>query len=89
MREVEPQPVRGDERSGLADVRAELPPQRGVQEMGGRVIAPCGVADGRIDGRGHDVPFAQRSLLDAHDVESGAARRRALDVLNGGEEAVS
>ena len=44
VHEVEPQPIRRDERPRLLDVRAEHLPQRRVQQVRGGVVAPRRVA---------------------------------------------
>jgi hypothetical protein len=40
MDEIEPQAIRGDERTRLLDVRPEHLPQRRVEQVGGGVIPP-------------------------------------------------
>ena len=69
--EVEAQPVGRDERTPLLDVRAEFGAQRGVQEVGRRVIslrAGAGAGgDRRRDRRAGGEPLGR--TLDAADVE--------------------
>ena len=50
MREVEAQPVRRHQRSLLAHVVTQHRPQAGVQQVGGGVIAPDGLAPLAVDG---------------------------------------
>ena len=49
VHEVEPQPIRRDERARLLDVRAQHLPQRRVEQVRGGVVAPRRVAHGRRD----------------------------------------
>ena len=72
--EVEAQPIGRDERSGLLDVRAEHLSKRRMQQVSGRVIAPRGVADGRGDGRGHQVAPANGAAGDLDRVQSRPVR---------------
>ncbi len=51
VREVESEPVRRDERAGLTHVGAEPLPERRVEEVSGRVIAPRRVASARVNAR--------------------------------------
>ena len=49
VREVEAQPIRRDERAGLAHVRAQPLAQRGVQQVRGGVVAARRIASVGID----------------------------------------
>ena len=60
VHEVEAQPIGRDQRARLLDVRAEHLPQRGVQQVGGGVVAAGRVADRRRStSRGDDLPAPQ------------------------------
>jgi hypothetical protein len=67
--DVEAEPVGGHQRAGLGDVLADGAPQRGVEEVGGRVVL-LGLAPGGIDGDVDPLPDLQLAAgdLDAvHD----------------------
>ena len=59
--EVEPQPIRRDQRAGLLDVRSEHLPQRGVEQVSGGVVAPRGVAHRGVDLGVDQVAMMQRA----------------------------
>ena len=85
VREVEAQPVRRDERSLLAHVRAQPLAQRGVQQVRGRVIAARRVAPRRVHGRRHPVAGRELCLSPMHEVRAhvaGAAAPNAGDVAS-------
>ena len=54
--EVEAQPVRGDQRAGLLDMRAQHPPQGRVQQMSRGVVTARGVAKRLVDLRRDEIP---------------------------------
>ena len=70
MGEVEPQLVGSDVGAGLADVRAEPPAERGVQQVGGCVVALGGVPRGAVNVR-------VNALAPAPDDSAPAPRRCA------------
>jgi hypothetical protein len=59
VHEVESQPVGGDERARLLDVRAEDLPERRVQKVSRRVVPACGISNRCIDFRRDEVPDLQ------------------------------
>ena len=59
--EVEPQPIRRDERARLLDVSAEHLAQRRMKQVRGRVIAPRRVAQISVDLGRHDIADTERA----------------------------
>ena len=84
VHEVEAQPIGGDERAGLLHVGAEHLPQRGVQQVGGRVVAPRGVAQFLVHRGAHGVVRPERALLDDDLVQAGAIGGHAHQPLHPG-----
>jgi hypothetical protein len=68
VREVEPEPVGPDVRTGLLDVVAEHPAQRPVQQVGRGVVAAGRVASFDVDARRRLLTRADRALDDPGDV---------------------
>ena len=66
MAEVEAQLVGADVGAGLAHVLAEALAQRGVQQVGGGVVALGRVAGGVVDAGEHRLVGIGLSLLDDH-----------------------
>src|SRR5690606_20742179 len=61
VREIEPQPVFGDERALLRDVLAEPVPQGRVEQVGGRMVGANTVAALGVDGQTHGVAYRDRT----------------------------
>ena len=79
VREVEPQPIGRDERARLPHVRAELLPQRRVEQVRRGVIATRGVAGLGVDLGRHviaDLQRAPRLTFDAMNTGLTVARPR-------------
>ena len=75
MGEVEAQPIRGDQRPGLAHVRAEGLPQRGLQQVRRGVIAAGGVAGGDVRADVHQHASLQ-GLSSPDAMDAGAPGRQ-------------
>ena len=73
VREVEAEPLRGHQRTLLADVFAEHLPQRPVQQVGAGVVAADGVASGDVD-PGRRLLAGLDVSLDRLDVMADQAR---------------
>src|SRR5262249_3896669 len=82
VREVEPQVMGSDQRSGLGHVRAEYLAQGGVEKMRAGVVLSQALAARRIDCDRHLVVLAQGTLrhLDAVHDHLGAAIERVEDL---------
>ena len=85
MQEVEPQPVRGDQRASLADVVAEHLAQRRVQQVGCRVIPHNRPPPLGVDRELHGVTDAQHAIGDLDVVEMVTAG--VLSVRDHGRQA--
>ena len=85
MHEIEPQPIRGHERAGLLDVRAEHLPQRRMKQVGRRMIAAGRVANLIHDFGGHDLPAAEASRIDAREVKPRPRLTGSHNPLDHGE----
>ena len=88
MAEVEAQLVGADVGAGLAHVRAEALAQRGVQQVGGGVVALGRVAGGVVDAREHGLLGVERPPLEHHrerlvvaEAEDALHARAAVAVL--------
>ena len=81
MREVEAQPVRCDERTGLLDMLAEHLGERALQDMRRRVVAGDECATALVDGGVHDVILVDAAARH-YTVVDGQALLRALRVID-------
>ena len=77
MAEVEPHPVAVDQLSLLRDVRAQHIAQRGVDEVGGRVVQPRARPPLGVDGQAHARPRRQRAAGDLERVDVQVAGQLA------------
>ena len=80
--EVEAQMIRSDQGTRLGHVGAENPPQRGVEQMGARMVELEPLAPPRLDGDGHLLVFSQGALDHSHAVDDHLAAA-VVGVLDG------
>ena len=82
MDEVEAEPIRRHERSGLFHMRAQHLSQRGVQQMRGGVVAARGITGVGVDFRRDDIAHTQGARRHAHAVsprQPGAHPHQTFD----------
>ena len=75
LAEIEAQPVGRDQRALLGDMPAEAAPQRGVEQVGGRVIGAQLRSPLGVDGQGHGIADRDRAALDRPQVNVQLAQR--------------
>ncbi len=82
MGEVEAEAIGSDQRTCLPSVLAEHAVQRGVEQVGGGVVAHDVPAPAGVDGRARLVALARMALGDAAEVDDQPSDRLA-HILNG------
>ena len=83
MGDVEPQPIRRHQRSGLPHMRADHGAQRRVQQVRRRMVAANIVAARGVHLGGYLVAELQCALADRRDVHARPVRLQAHHVLDG------